>query len=252
MTRTVEVADDLHWLFECHPIDDGVHMHVSQFVITADDRTVLVDAGLEFDDYLVEEIEACTGGRGVDALLLTNSILPHTRSANAVGDHWDDVTIVSAASSPPIVGIDHAESKVLNSTRPVVGRDFTFMDSLLTDVVNSNWIFDHDSGALFTAEGVGHYHSPSTCAATSADLADAIPYEHVHRFQHDKLAFLRYVDPAKLRRATEAVFGRFDVERIVPAHGNPVEADDVEAYLDRVLRSAEAIAAGGGEALEAD
>ena len=248
MTEIVPLTDDVQWIFDCHSVGDE-HLHVSQYVVRAGERYVLVDAGLEFEEYLEGAIDECTDGRGVDALLLTHSILPHTRSAGAVRERWDDVTVVSAASSAPLVGVS-GRSKVVNSTEEILGRQFAFADPLLTDVVNSNWVFDAESGTLFTAEGLGHYHRPPHCGDTSASMADGIPFDRVHAFQRDKLPFLQYVDPAKLRRGVAEFFEAFDVERIAPSHGNPVETPDIDRYLERVCRSAEELAAADGDVLE--
>lgn len=248
MTQITQLTDDIDWMFECHDVN-GEHMHLSQYIIHTDDRHILVDAGLDYEEYLKDAIETCTDGKGIDALLLTQSILPHTRSANAVQDDWEDVDVISAASSPAMVGIRRARSKVMNSTEDVAGREIRFRDPLLTDIVNSNWLYDVESGVLFTAEGFGHYHGRSRCEATSSTFADGIPYERIHRFQRDKLPYLQYVDPTKLRAAVDAVFDELDVSYIAPVHGNPVERSDLGSYLDRVLRSAETLVAADGDVL---
>jgi flavorubredoxin len=242
MTEITNLTDSIYWLRDCHDVGDGQHIHVSQYIIEVGDHYVLVDAGGDFEGGLKDAILECTDGQGIDTLLLTHSILPHMRNANVVQEEWEDVTVISAASTPVIVGLRNAESKVMNSTKEVLGEDFVFLDPLLTDVVNSNWIFYPKEGVLFTAEGIGHYHDPAQCAATSADLDDGIPYDHVHAFHRDKLPFLAYIDPEKLRRGFESVFDRFDTEYIAPIHGTPVERPDIDQYVDRIIQSAEAFA----------
>lgn len=246
MTRTVNLTDDIRWLFECHSVGNA-HMHLSQYIIRNNDRHILVDAGLDYDEYLKDAIQEHTDGQGIDALLLTQSILPHTRSANAVLENWEDVDVISAAGSPAMVGLRDARSKVMNTTEEVVDRKIRFLDPLLTDIVNSNWLFDVESGVLFTAEGFGHYHEPGACTARSSDLEDGISFEHIHTFQRDKLPFLQYVDVAKLRSAIDDMFDGLDVSLIAPVHGTPVHRSDIDVYLDSVVESAGILASGDGD-----
>lgn len=241
MTQYIQLTEDVQWLSACHNVGDA-HMHLSQYIIQSGDQYILVDAGLDYEEYLDEAIRTYTNGDGIDALLLTQSILPHTRSANEVQERWDDVSVITAASSPAIVGIHGGRSKVMNSTKDIVGREIRFLDPLLTDIVNSNWLFDTESNILFTAEGFGHYHEPGQCDYISKDFTDGIPFERIHSFHHDKLPYVQYIDPEKLRSAIDALFNDLDISLIAPVHGNPVERANIKRYLESVLRSVEKFA----------
>lgn len=241
------LADGVHWLSHCHEADDR-HTHVSQYLLESAGGFVLVDAGTGHPDALLEQVRHVTGEAGLDALLLTHCILPHTRNVGPIRESFDDVDVVCPALIPPVVGLDEARPHVVNDTEAIAGDRFTFMDPLLTDVVVSSWIYHHPTGTLFTAEGVGHYHGPDECAHLSGDFEGGIPRERVAAFAADKLQFLEYVDASKLAVAFETLLDEYDVERIAPMHGNPIERDDVEPYLDRLVRSVEtgvAEAAGG-------
>lgn len=234
-----ELADGIQWISQCYE-DGDRHMHLSQYVVGTD-RRVLVDAGTDHRrGRSVEEIEEALEGDRLEAVLLTHSILPHTENLPRIQAEWPDVDVLAATNAPAIVGLpDEAEPKVLNDRRTVVGQPFSFLDPLLTDVVGSNWLLHEPTGTLFTAEGVGHYHLAGACADRSGDFADGISFEAVHGFHRDKLAFLGYLDPEKLRGGFESVLGEFDVEHVAPMHGNPIEAGDVDAYVDTVIESVE-------------
>lgn len=237
-----DVADGVRWIHRCH--DDGSwHLHLSQYLV-GEGRRVLVDAGSAHRrGQAVREIRAALDGDDLEALLLTHSILPHTENLPRIREAWPDVDVIAATNAPTVVGLpDAVEPKVLNDARTIAGETFSFLDPLLTDVVGSNWVLHEGSGTLFTAEGVGHYHRPGACEHTSSELDGGVPADAIHAFHRDKLAFLGYVDPGKLRAGFESVLEEFDVERIAPMHGTPIDPGDVEGYVDRVIASVEAFA----------
>ncbi len=235
---TVQLADSLHWLRTCHEEADH-HTHVSQYLVDTADGHVLVDAGTGHPDELVAAVNQLTDGRGPEALLLTHCILPHTRNVGPIRDEFGDVEVFCPIGVPQLVGLSEARPQVTNETEAIAGGQFTFMDPLLTDVVVSSWIYHHETGTLFTAEGVGHYHRPGDCDRTSTEFSDGIPRELISTFADDKLKFLEYVDGSKLRIAFDTLLQEYEIERIAPMHGNPVVGSDVEPYLDRLVRSVE-------------
>jgi len=238
--ETHELADGLWWFHDCHE-EGGRHMHVSQYLLETGDGYVLVDAGSENREALLEQLRSFTGGEGIDALLLTHSILPHTGNVDPIQAAFDDVDVVSAALVPAVVGLDDARPHSVNDTETIAGETFTFMDPLLTDVVVSSWFYHHESGTLFTAEGVGHYHDAGDCDRISGEYDDGIPAADIHEFAADKLQFLEYVDPGKLDLAFGTLLSEYDIERIAPAHGNPIEGDDIVAYVNRLVAAADEV-----------
>lgn len=237
--RTKRLTDDITWISSCHEEGDR-HIHLSQYVIS-DGANVLIDAGEPDSEGMIDAIRTATDGEDVDAVLLTHGVLPHTRNVSRVHQEWNDIDVVATSrGSPERIGVDNARPRIVNSTEEIAGRTFTFLDPLLTDAVVSVWIYDHAAKVLFTAEGVGHYHSPTDCESISDEMTGGIPYEHVHTFHEDKLPYLECVDPEKLRSGFEAVFDEFDIDYIAPMHGNPVARRDLEDYLDEIIRSTEA------------
>jgi len=238
MTRVTDLTEEIEWISRCHGNGDGeTHMHLGQYLIEGSSGYVLVDAGEGHDAELNEEIEAATGGAGIDVVLLTHSILPHTGNVAALKEAWEDATVIAAVGNPAAVGID-AEPSVTGETEEVAGATFTFIDPLITDVVVSTWIYHHESSTLFTSEGVGHYHAPGECTHLSTDYEDGVPFEYVRAFAADKLKFLDFVDPEKLRIGFDNLLAEYDVERIAPTHGAPIERGDIERYADTLARAA--------------
>lgn len=237
--RTRSLAPDLDWISTCHENESGVaadaHTHVAQYLVETDDGTVLVDAGAGHGESLVGTVRDLTDGDGLDAVLLTHAILPHTGNVDVLREAFDDPMVVSTSPIPAAIGVEGAQPTVINDTDTVAGDEFTFIDPVLTDVVVSTWIYHHASGTLFTAEGVGHYHDPGECDYVSGDYADGVPHEHVHDFAADKLQFLEYVDPAKLEIAFETLRSEYDIERIAPIHGAPIKRPGIDNYVETLL-----------------
>lgn len=232
MRTVTELTDSIEWLSRCESNDDGTHMHLGQYLLETDEGYVLVDAGEGHGEELTGTIEARTDGEGVDAVVLTHSILPHTENVDAIQELWSDATIISAVGNPSAVGLDDAEPSFAGQTETLAGETFTFLDPLITDVVVSTWIYHHESKTLFTAEGVGHYHAPGECTDLSSAYNDGVPSEYVHAFAEDKLRFLEFVDPERLRIGFENLLEEYDVDRLAPAHGTPILGSDIDRYAE--------------------
>jgi glyoxylase-like metal-dependent hydrolase (beta-lactamase superfamily II) len=232
--RTRRLDDHVTWFGTCHDEErEALHLHLSQYLVETADGNVLVDAGAGHDTGLAAALRERVDD--LDAIFLTHAILPHTGGLAELREAFPGAVVVSTSPIPPAVGIEDAAPAVINDTEEIAGDTFTFIDPLLTDVVVSTWVYHHDSGTMFTAEGVGHYHAPGECARTSTDYSDGIPTAHVEAFAADKLRFLEYVDPEKLRIAFGTLREEYQVERFAPIHGNPVERPDVEGYVDTLV-----------------
>lgn len=232
--QAVEVADDLVWLNQCHS-ENGSHLHLSQYLLPSDN--ILIDAGLGDEQTMKRLVTEYTDGEGVDTLLLVHSIIPHTDMVDEIRSEWGDVRVISASPLGEIVGLRDVEPMILDATEEISGRRFTFIDPLLTDIVVSNWVYDHGTETLFTAEGIGHYHSPGDCEKTSDGIDGGITLDNVHRFHRDRLPYLEYVDPEKLRTGFETLFDEHDIERIAPIHGTPITSGDIDRYIDLIIQS---------------
>lgn len=238
MRNVTALTDSIDWISRCEPNEDGTHMHLGQYLIDTGSGYVLVDAGAGHGSDLFETIQSLTNGAGIDVVVLTHSILPHTENVDAIRNLWADARVYSAVGNPSAVGLEDAEPTFAGQTETLAGETFTFLDPLITDVVVSTWIYHHDSKTLFTAEGVGHYHDSGRCAALSSDV-DEIPVRHVHAFAADKLEFLEFVDPEKLEIGFENLLEAYEVDRLAPAHGMPIVGSDIDAYADVLVHVAD-------------
>ena len=240
MTRTI--TPDVHWLSICHP-EDGHHEHVSVYLIETEAGNILVDSGsFHHEAELKATIDEATDGAGIDAIILSHSDYPHSANVSSFRSEWDDVELIASSGSPEIQGLSDARRCIIGDELNVLGRTFAFIDPPLADRSHTTWIYDTDSGVLFTADGFGNYHDPGACESLSTDFPNNIPSEQVYEFHRDNLVWLRYVDPVKLRTAIDEIFDAYVIAAVAPIHGNPICRADISDYLDRLYTAASRIA----------
>jgi len=230
----IDVAPDTLWLNECFPLD-GYHMHVAVYLIRTPEGSVVIDSGsFHHRDAIRARIDEATGGRGPSAVVLSHSDYPHSGNIDAFREAWGDIEIVASSGAPDIQGLPYARKAHIGGTMEVAGRPFSFLDPPLADRSHTSWIFDRETGGLYTADGFGAYHMPGECGWTSSGYPDGVPEDPVYRFHRDALSWLRYVDPERLRSAIEEIFDEFDVRFVAPIHGPPIARPDLRRYLDRL------------------
>ena len=239
---TLPITGDVQWINECYPHDER-HEHVSVYMIRSDRTSILVDSGSFYHrDAIRDRIERSTDGTGLDAIILSHSDYPHAGNISTFREEWGEVELVASSGSPELQGLSDARRCRIGESLIVEGRQFSFIDPPLADRSHTTWIYDHDSGVLFTADGFGNYHEPNECNFTSRDFEDNVPKEAVYEFHAKNLVWLRYVDPDKLRTALTSIFDDYDVSYVAPIHGNPIARPDLDEYLDRLVDSAARIA----------
>lgn len=245
-SMNVTLTDDVHWLSTCYELeleDERDHEHVAVYAIRSEDGYVLIDSGsFHHVGELKRAVDALTDGEGPAALILSHSDYPHSGNLSAFAEEWGEFELVASSGSPEIQGLPDARKCTIGTSMEVKGRTFSFIDPPLADRSHTTWIYDHGDGVLFTADGFGNFHAAGECRFTSADFDDGIPAAASYAYHRDELVWLRYVDPAKLRRAIVDIFDAYDVRWIAPIHGNPIASADVDRYLEALLESAARIA----------
>ena len=228
---SVQLTEDVHWVGACEDARDR-HVHVSVYLVEAGEEWVLIDAGPPHETDIGDEVDRITGGEGVDTLLLTHTNMPHTGHAHEYADRG--VRVLSATDIPEEFG-GYGELWRRDDTVEVAGRPFSFPKPPMTDHVYSLWLYDHDSGVLFSSEALGNYHTEGQCTGVWGDGGTEITREDIEAFVRDRLPWVRYVVPEKLESTLRARLGEYDVSYVAPGHGNPVAGDRLETYLDRLM-----------------
>lgn len=237
MARAVELTDGVHWISTCHDVSAG-HAHSSVYLLSGE-GTVLVDAGMAEDSGIPDEVNRLTSGDPVDAIVFTHTNLPHTGNIGAVSG--EETRVISSTRIPAEFG-NYGEVWKIDETLDVAGRRVSFIKPPMTDHIFSLWLFDHGSRTLFMSEALGNYHQPGRCAEVWTDEETAIASEDIDAFCRERLTWLQYVIPEKLRVVLDDRIPD-EVEYLAPIHGNPVAASQLDAYLDRFMAVAAEVSA---------
>jgi flavorubredoxin len=231
---TVKLTDDVEWINECYPTQEK-HEHVSVYLICAGDKTIIIDSGSYYhQENIRKRIANATQQRGAGAIILSHADYPHAGNVKAFRREWGEIDVIASSGVPELQGLPFAKRSKIGGSLEVLGRKFSFIDPPLADRSHTSWIYDHGSGFLFTADGMGNYHDPGQCAFTFGDFPGGVPFEDIYEFHRTALVWLRYVDPEKLRAKLQSIFSQYDISFVAPIHGNPIAVKDLDTYMQRL------------------
>jgi flavorubredoxin len=232
-----DVVEGVRWLEECYDLGNR-HEHVSVYLLSNGSR-VLIDSGSFYHrEAITAQVEAATGGAGVDALVLSHSDYPHSANVREFAAEGSGVELVASSGAPRAQGLPpDARTVEIGGSTEVAGRRLSFIDPPLADRSHTTWIYDHDTRGLFTADGFGSYHRSGECDRLSPEYEGGIPEEAIYDYHADTLVWLRYVDPGKLADALESIFEEYPPDYVAPIHGPPILAADLDRYLERLMES---------------
>ena len=234
----VKLGQDIEWVNECYPTQ-GRHEHVSVYLIPTATKYIIIDTGSYYHRESVRaRILAATGQQGIGAIILSHADYPHAANVNAFRSAWGDMDVIASSGVPELQGLPYAKKSKIGGSLEVLGRKFSFLDPPLADRSHTSWIFDHGSGFLFTADGMGNYHLPGQCDLTFDEFPGGVPLSDIYDFHKTALVWLRYVDPARLRARLESIYNQFDISYIAPIHGNPIAIKDLDIFMDRLIETA--------------
>jgi flavorubredoxin len=237
----VKLTADVEWINECYPTQ-GRHEHVSVFLIRTAEKYIIIDSGSYYHrERIRARILAATGEHGIGAIILSHADYPHAANVNAFRREWGEIDVIASSGVPELQGLPFAKKSKIGGSLEVFERKFSFIDPPLADRSHTSWIYDHGSGILFTADGMGNYHQPGQCGLTFGEFPGGVPLTDIYDFHRTALVWLRYVDPARLRARLESIYAQFNITYIAPIHGNPIAIQDLSTFMDRLDETASRI-----------
>ncbi len=232
---SVPLTHDVSWIAENYPLGEGRNVHVSVFLIRAEEQNILIDSGSFYHrESLVRRISGVTAGEGIHSLILSHSDYPHSGNIPAFRRRWGDFEIVASSGEPEIQGLPYARRSRIGGSLEVAGRQIDFLDPPLADRSHTSWIYDRASRVLFVADGFGYHHADDETGLTSRQLPDGFRSEEIYTFHRDTLIWLRYADPPVLMGVLREIFAEREVSWVAPIHGNPIAAEHLDDYLERL------------------
>ena len=238
---TVKLTADVEWINECYPTQ-GRHEHVSVYLIRTAEKYIIIDSGSYYHrERIRARILAATGEHGIGAIILSHADYPHAANVNAFRREWGEIDVIASSGVPELQGLPFAKKSKIGGSLEVFERKFSFIDPPLADRSHTSWIYDHGSGILFTADGMGNFHQPGQCGLTFGEFPGGVPLTDIYDFHRTALVWLRYVDPARLRARLESIYAQFNITYIAPIHGNPIAIQDLSTFMDRLDETASRI-----------
>jgi flavorubredoxin len=232
------VAGDLFQLGECAVGAVG-HEAVRVYVLMNDAHPIIVDCGSQLHRAsILKDLDELLAGRAPECVLLTHSELPHAGNLLQVARRWPAVKVIVSNVMLPYIeiapGLPAAQvtTATPGSTVEIAGRRIEFVEALLKDQPGSQWIFDAQTGALFTGDGFGYTHAPGECEAF-ADESGGIQVEKFRRHHRAAFRFLRWVVAERFNADLHRLFARYSVQIIAPIHGNAIRSD-ISAHVERL------------------
>lgn len=238
----IEFTDGIRWLKRCHDDTHG-HEQVAAYLLSKDDRHVLIDSGSHhYEDDLLGILRDQIGDGHLDAVVLSHPDLPHSANIRAVQSIGEDVDLICANSAPEVVGLPPRTRCGFGETMSIGNRKITFLESPLADIIFTTWPYDHETGVVFTADGFGMFHEPGDCNHVFDTSLDGLTVDDLATYHRHSLRWLELIDPAKLMAHLRDVFDERDVSWVAPAHGPPIAGDLLPEYFDLLERAIQQVA----------
>lgn len=233
------VAGDIYQLGACAS-GAGGHEAVRVFVLENNGQPVLIDCGSHLHrPEVMAALDQLLAGAAPAYVFLTHSELPHAGNLQQVAQRWPSVrVIVSNVMLPyieiaPVLPLAQITAATPGTVLEIGNRRLVFLTALLRDQPGSQWIFDTRTGALFTGDAFGYYHSDGECELFSDELPSGIGVAQLAAYHRSAFRFMRWVQPARLNADLDRLFQARPVRLICPAHGNAIR-DAIPAHLHRL------------------
>lgn len=232
------VAGDLHVVGEC-VVGPAGHEPVLVYVLENGGRPILIDTGSHLHrQAIMAELDSLLGRVSPEVVFLTHTELPHTGNVRAVMEKWPEIqpvapNLISAyVELAPVVELERMVLSPVGRSAEYAGRTLEFIHGVLKDQPGTQWIYDPQTRAVFTADAFGYLHGEGECELLSHERAGGVSYERMLEYHSSQFRFLKWVIPERFFASLDRVFAR-DVAVIASAHGNPMDSD-IGAHLERL------------------
>jgi flavorubredoxin len=208
------------------------HEAVQVYVLMNNGQPILIDCGSQLHRAgIMQALNELLAGLTPSYVLLTHSELPHAGNLAQVARQWPQVNVIVSNVMLPYIEIAPVLPLAqITALRPgailqVAGRTLEFVEALLKDQPGSQWIFDRQTGTLFTGDGFGYYHSAEQCGRFSDEVSGGLTVEQFQTYHRTAFRFLRWVVAERLNADLEKMFAHYPVNIIAPIHGHALRGE---------------------------
>ena len=235
-----QVVKDLYQIGESVEGNDGWFEAVRIYVLLNDGCPLIFDAGSHIHrEPIMADLKELLGDSPPGYVFLTHTELPHTGNLKAISTVWPEIKFVVSSGILPHVEMpwwvapEQIEYGHAGTNGSYGGREIGFSDAILKDQPGTHWMFDGQTGTLFTADAFGYLFPLSADLEFDDELEDGIPKDWSRRYHERAFRFLPMVSGRKVNEDIGKVFAARNVKVIAPTHGNAIRGN-INRHVERV------------------
>lgn len=237
------VRGDLYQVGESIEGNDGLHEAVRVYVLLNNGCPLIFDAGSHIHrGKIMDELKQLLGNTSPGFVFLTHTELPHTGNLSAILKEWPETMLVVSSAILPHVELpwwlkeDQIQYGYAGTNETYGGRRISFSDAILKDQPGTHWMFDEETGTIFTADAFGYLYPQEADLKFDDELEDSISKEWFKQYHESAFRFLKMVDGTKVNSDITKVFEKRKVDVIAPTHGNAIRGD-IETNINRIKQA---------------
>ena len=157
----IHISADLYQIGESVCGTDGWCEAVRVYVLLNNGRPLIFDAGSHLHTApLMADLKCLIGDMKPSYVFLTHTELPHTGNMTAIRNAWPDIEFVVSSGILPHVELPwwvkpaSVRFGYPGTDEIFAGRRISFLDAMLKDQPGTHWMYDHQTGTLFTADAL--------------------------------------------------------------------------------------------------
>lgn len=235
-----KVVGDLYQVGESVEGDNGWYEAVRVYVLLNDGCPLMFDAGSHVHrGQIMNDLKELLGETKPAFVFLTHTELPHTGNLSAILEEWPETKLVVSSAILPHVELpwwvtsEQIKYGYAGTSETYGGRKISFSDGILKDQPATHWMFDEQTGALFTADAFGYLFPQTADLKFNDELEDGIPVDWFQRYHKSAFRFLPMVDGTKVNTDIAKVFAKRKVTVIAPTHGNAIRGN-LNLHIERI------------------
>lgn len=238
-----ELTPGIQWMGECLEIPyRGTYLHSgdSAFLVSGDDASILVEAGLPVDLEVIERQldEVLADAPPLKYIWATHQETPHAGGIGYFLDRFPDTVFLGNAKDYHLFfpELEHRlQPLAVGESVDLGGTEFRVVKPVIHDLITTQWGFDTRRRALFTGDGFAyaHYHLAGQCTLFAEEVEELDIPDMTSLFSEQSLRWSKYHDMEPIARRLEALMEELDVQLVGPTHGLPIT--DVAATLPHIV-----------------
>ena len=214
--------------------DRVVDYPFSAFLIV-DEKSMLIDTcGPKQKEPFLEALQFALGDQALDYIWISHVELPHAGNTAAIKRLFPDAQVVTVAGGDnyDLHGLENATTTAPGDVISLGQHSVEMVDALFVDHGLSQWLYEHSTGLLFTADWAHNLHEPACghcfrfleeMVATGYDDTAFVDDVKVNAWY--QFPWLAWTDGDDLAAAIDGLFAQYDVRILAPSHGNPIRED---------------------------